>query len=72
MRAGSLHGGPAAQPAKEGETMIKNVGSVDKTVRIVAGVALFAVGLFALEPGWGRWSLYILGFIGLGTGVVSY
>lgn len=52
--------------------MIKNVGSVDKTVRILAGVALFAVGLFAVDPGWGRWSLYILGLISLGTGAASY
>ena len=51
---------------------MKNVGSVDRTARIVAGVALLALGLFTLEPGWGRWSLYILGLVELGTGMAYY
>ena len=51
---------------------MKNVDSVDRTTRTVAGGALLALGFFTLEPGWGRWSLYILGLVGLGTGMASY
>jgi hypothetical protein len=57
---------------EEEEKIMKNVGTTERTARIVAGVALIALGLFALEPGWGRWSLYILGLVGLGTGMASY
>lgn len=47
-----------------------NVGSLDRTLRIVAGIALLA--MFFLFPGHGYRLIYaVLGVILLGTGLFS-
>lgn len=47
----------------------KNVGSVDRILRIVVGVALLA-GFFMNTTGDYRW-LYLIGIVPLATGLVS-
>ena len=48
--------------------MIKNVGTVDKIVRVVVGIAL--LGLFALE-GNAKW-LGLLAVVPFGTAALGY
>lgn len=50
--------------------MQKNVGSLDRILRIVIGVALIA-GFFLNTDGQYRW-LYLLGIIPLGTGLLNF
>jgi len=47
--------------------MEKNVGKVDKILRIAIGIVLLVLGLF-FTGGWFAKVLIILGFIGLITG----
>lgn len=47
----------------------KNVGSIDRVLRIVIGLALIA-GFFLNTDGSYRW-LYLLGVIPLATGLMS-
>jgi hypothetical protein len=46
--------------------MKKNVGGIDKTIRIVVGVVLIAVG-FILK----NWIVGIIGLLALGTGLAG-
>lgn len=47
-----------------------NVGSTDRVIRIILGIALLAVWFFA--PGYGlRWVPLVLGIVALGTGLLS-
>lgn len=48
--------------------MKKNVGQVDKWIRIVLGVALLLV-LVLVQSGW-RW-IGLLGFVALATGLLN-
>jgi drug/metabolite transporter (DMT)-like permease len=47
----------------------KNVGGIDRVLRIVAGVALLAA-FFALPDMAGRW-LLLIGIVPLATGLMS-
>jgi len=49
--------------------MSKNVGSIDRIVRIVIGLALIA-GFFLNPEGSYRW-LYLIGIVPLVTGLMS-
>jgi len=44
-----------------------NMGSVDRTLRIVVGVVLIALSLFGVIGAWG-W----IGLVPLATGVIGY
>lgn len=47
-----------------------NVGSTDRVIRIILGIALLAVWFFA--PGFGlRWVPLVLGIVALATGLLS-
>lgn len=47
-----------------------NVGSTDRVIRIILGIALLAVWFFA--PGFGlRWVPLVLGILALATGLLS-
>lgn len=50
--------------------MEKNVGKVDKVLRIAIGLILLVLGLF-FTGGWFAKVLIILGFIGLVTGFAA-
>lgn len=52
---------------KKGYTMTKNVGQVDKTIRITAGVVLIIIG-FLMED----WIIGIIGIVPLLTGVLGW
>ncbi|MGB7317941.1 MAG: DUF2892 domain-containing protein [Planktotalea sp.] len=49
--------------------MTKNVGSIDRILRIVIGLALLA-GFFLNSDGSYRW-LYLIGIVPLATGLMS-
>jgi hypothetical protein len=49
--------------------MTKNVGNIDRILRIVLGLALLA-GFFLNADGAYRW-LYLIGIIPLATGLIS-
>lgn len=49
--------------------MKKNVGQVDKWIRIVLGVALLVL-LAVVQSGW-RW-VGLLGIVALATGLIGY
>jgi hypothetical protein len=49
--------------------MKANVGNVDRIVRVILGLVLLFLGIFALHAGAWKWILIILGLIGLGTGL---
>jgi len=65
------NGPPCARPpiTCQENTMEKNVGSVDKTLRIVAGLAILSL-LFLLEGASRWWGL--IGLVPLLTGLFSY
>ena len=50
--------------------MIKNVGTVERIVRGIVGVALVAAGL-SLDSGW-KWLLLVLALVMFGTAALSY
>ncbi len=51
--------------------MKSNVGSADRIVRVVLGLALLALGLFVMPGGvWGR-TLIVIGAISLVTGLAN-
>ena len=47
----------------------KNVGTIDRVLRIVVGLALIAGFFLNPEAGW-RW-LYLIGIVPLATGLLS-
>lgn len=47
-----------------------NVGSIDRTLRIVVGLALLAAFFLNPESGW-RW-FFLIGIIPIATGLMSY
>ncbi len=54
---------------KEG-VMTKNVGGIDRVLRIVIGLALLAG--YAMNPGGGYSWLYLLGIVPLATGLIGW
>ncbi|MBI5410648.1 MAG: DUF2892 domain-containing protein [Nitrospirae bacterium] len=52
--------------------MTCNVGSLERTIRIVLGVALIAVGYLAELPTAGTMVAYVVGAIALVTGAVGF
>jgi hypothetical protein len=51
--------------------MKKNVGGIDRTLRIIAGIALLAVGFSELLSGWLRAAVFVVGIVALLTGFFS-
>lgn len=49
-----------------------NVGGIERTIRILVGLALIAVAYFAGLPGWGVGVAYVVGFVALATGAVGF
>ncbi len=47
--------------------MKANIGGIDRTIRIVAGLALIAWALFANGPAW-AW----IGLVPLATGLINF
>lgn len=47
--------------------MTRNLGGIDKALRLVAGIVLLALGAFGPLGWWG-----LLGLVPLGTALVSY
>ncbi len=52
--------------------MVKNVGGVERAVRIVIGVALLALGLLHVVTGTLAIVAYVVGAVALITGVVRF
>lgn len=52
--------------------MTCNVGSLERTIRIVLGVTLIAVGYLAELPTAGAMVAYVVGAIALVTGAVGF
>lgn len=48
--------------------MTCNVGDVDREIRILWGVILLSVGIFADLPAWAMWSAVVVGALALVTG----
>lgn len=49
-----------------------NVGSADRVIRVILGLVLLAVGIFAMAGGAWRWVLMIVGIVSLGTGLAGW
>lgn len=45
-----------------------NVGTMERAVRIVVGVVVFALGMMRVPPAWWGW----LGIVPLATGLAGY
>jgi hypothetical protein len=52
--------------------LAKNVGGVDRNIRIVVGLLFLAIGLFGNLGTMGKTISYILAAVGLVTGFVQY
>jgi len=52
--------------------MSKNVGAVDRGIRLVIGIALLALGFFHVITGTMAIVAYVVGAVALVTGSVSY
>ena len=50
----------------------RNVGGLDRAIRLALGVNLLPAGLFLLGPGGLRWPAWVLGLIGLVSGTSGY
>jgi hypothetical protein len=57
-----------AEDARRGD-MECNVGSADRIVRVVVGLVLLALGIFAIAGGAWKWVLIIVGLVALVTGL---
>jgi len=56
----------------KGEGMKKNVGSIDKGIRIVAGVVLAVIGIFsAVSTGW-RIALFAVSAVAIITAFTGF
>ncbi len=51
--------------------MKKNVGSIDKTIRIIIGSVLIIIGIFVQMSAWWKTGLFIVAFIAFATAFVS-
>ncbi|MBE3119719.1 MAG: DUF2892 domain-containing protein [Candidatus Atribacteria bacterium] len=52
--------------------MKMNEGPVDRIIRVIAGIALVALGLLGVASGVWMWVAYLLGAILLVTGIVGF
>lgn len=52
--------------------MTRNVGGVERGIRIVLGSALIMAGALANLPEAGMYAAYVIGAVALVTGVVGY
>lgn len=52
--------------------MQANVGGVERTVRVLIGLVLIALGLFHVVTGTGAIIAYVIGAIALITGLVRF
>jgi hypothetical protein len=52
--------------------MTCNVGVVERSIRIVLGIILLAVGVLAGLPPWGTAAAYVVGAVALVTGAVGF
>ena len=52
--------------------MRKNIGQVDRGIRVVIGIALLAMGLFHVVTGGLAIAAYIFGAVALVTGAVRF
>ena len=50
----------------------KNVGGIDKTVRIILGIVLLVAGIFVKGGGLGQWALFLLAAIAFVTAFVGF
>lgn len=48
-----------------------NVGSTDRLIRLIAGVLLIALAIFAVQGVW-AWMLGIVGVVLIGTGALRF
>lgn len=48
-----------------------NVGSTDRLIRLIAGVLLIALAIFAVQGVW-AWVLGIVGVVLIGTGALRF
>jgi hypothetical protein len=48
-----------------------NVGSADRIVRVVVGLILLALGIFAMAGGAWKWVLIVVGLVALITGLAG-
>ncbi len=51
--------------------MTKNVGGLDRVIRILVGLALIAWGFLGLEGG-GRWVAVVIGLVPLVTALIGF
>jgi uncharacterized membrane protein YecN with MAPEG domain len=49
-----------------------NEGTLDRIIRVIAGIVLLALGLLGMVGGVWMWVVYILGAILLVTGIVGF
>ncbi len=49
-----------------------NVGGIERTIRILLGLALLAVAYLVALPGWGMGVAYVAGFVALVTGAIGF
>jgi hypothetical protein len=61
--------GPARSPHTQEKTMTPNVGGIDRTLRIVAGIALLSL-FFVLEGNARYWGL--IGIVPILTGTLRW
>jgi uncharacterized membrane protein HdeD (DUF308 family) len=54
--------------------MEKNVGGMDRNVRLVVGVVLLVIGIVGIAPGMGIFQMgsLVVGIILVGTGALQY
>jgi len=52
--------------------MKRNVGGLDRAVRIIAGVILILVGFGGWFSGWGAIAAYVIGAVVLLTGIIGF
>ena len=52
--------------------MTCNLGTAERTVRIIIGVGLLLVGFMAALPAWGTAAAYVAGIVALFTAVVGF
>lgn len=70
MHARSARLSPLLTLNRSGEEMIKNVGGLDKVLRIVVGVVLLSL-VFVLKSGDSLWLWGLIGLVPLATGVMG-
>ncbi len=52
--------------------MTCNVGNIERTIRVVLGIALISIGYLASLPSWGAMAAYVVGAVALVTGAWGF